>query len=73
MNGLEIRPLTEPIFTMRPSGLTQAGEERLGDGDLADDVDLQLMAKGIERQKLQHATHHDAGIVDESGQCIAAQ
>ena len=75
MNGVEIRPLERTDIHDPAPCLSQAGKEGLGDGDLADDVDLQLFAQGIQRQKLDHASHHDAGVIDEacqslSGKCV---
>ena len=43
----------------------QRREHRLGDGELADDVDLELAAELVERQVLERRGDRDARVVDE--------
>lgn len=41
------------------------GQERLGDGHLAEEVHLELLTPSVERQSLHWATDRDAGVVDQ--------
>ena len=46
-------PPTEPTKTIRPAAAADQRQRRLGDRDLADDVDVELAAQLVERQRLQ--------------------
>ena len=61
-----MRPPIELMKTMRPRAAADRGEQRLGDGDVAGQVDLDLAAEVVDRQRLQRARDGDAGVVDEA-------
>jgi hypothetical protein len=48
--------------------LAQQRQERLGDGELPGDIDLQQPPDLLDRDELQRAEHADAGVVDQPGQ-----
>ncbi len=50
----------------RSAGGAQRGQDGLGDGELADEVDLQLPAEGVDGQVLQRGRHRDAGVVEDA-------
>ena len=58
------------MLTIRPRLSTQAREQRAGDRDGAEDVDLELAPPLICRQQLDGSGNGDAGVVDE--RCDAA-
>ena len=64
--GNALRPPIEPMRTTRPRALPKRGQERLHDGDLADDVHLELAAELVERDELERSRDRDAGVVDEA-------
>lgn len=47
------------------AGGTDLGEQSLGDGDLAKEVDLELAAKVWDGDSLDRAQHSDAGVVHQ--------
>src|SRR5947209_8438577 len=49
-----------------PTGPAQCRQRRLGDGDLADEVDLQLSAPFVDRDELEGSAKGNAGVVDQS-------
>ena len=51
--------------TTRPRAARIIAQQRLGDGDLADHVDLELAAVVVERQRLDRALDGDPGVVDQ--------
>src|SRR5262249_46913036 len=55
-----------------PAADAQRLEQRLGDGDQAEDVDLVLAADPVERDALEGPGDGDAGVVDEPGERAAA-
>ena len=48
------------------AGRADRRQHRLGDGDLGGQVDLDLAAEFLQRQRLQRARDGDAGVVDEA-------
>ena len=57
--------------TIRPRALADRRQHRLGDRDLAGQVDLDLAAEVLDRQRLQRARDGDAGVVDEPVEAAA--
>ena len=55
-----MRPPIELMKTMRPRAWRIWLQHRLGDRDLADQVDLDLAAEVLDRQRLQRAGDRDA-------------
>ena len=51
-----------------PARGAQLRQERLRDGDLADQVDLDLAAEVVDRLVLDRRGDGDAGVVDEAGE-----
>ena len=61
-----MRPPIELMKTIRPRAARIERQHRLGDGDLAGQVDLDLAAEVVDRHRLQRAGQADAGVVDEA-------
>ena len=48
-----------------PARGAQGGQQRLRDGDLAEHVDVELLAQVVRMDQLERAAVADAGVVDE--------
>ena len=71
MNGVATRPPTEVMLRIRPRARAKSREERLGDRHLANQVDLELAAQVVERQRLDRPGDRSAGVVDQRPQSRA--
>ena len=61
-----MRPPIELMKTMRPRAPADQRQHRLGHRDLGGQVDLELAAEVVQRQRLQRPGDGDAGVVDEA-------
>jgi hypothetical protein len=58
---------------VRRALVAQDRQERLGDSDLADDVDLELTTYLVEVDELERPAHGDAGVVHDATQLQVAE
>ena len=72
MNGVAMRPADRGDEDDRAPALADQRQERLGDGDLADQVHLDRVAEVVDRDELDRAAAADAGVVDEPDQPVLA-
>ena len=67
-----MRPPIEARKTIRPSAAADLRQHRLGHRHVGDEVDLELVAEVVERDRLQRAGDGDAGVVDEAVEAAVA-
>ena len=67
-----MRPPIELMKTIRPRGAADRRQHRLGHRDLGGQVDLDLAAEVLDRDRLQRARDRDAGVVDEAVEAAPA-
>ena len=61
------------LGSFHAGGCAEEGGEGLGDDELADDVDLELVGKLRRLDVEEGAGHGDAGIVDQAGEGLAVE
>ena len=65
MKAIATRPPIEETNTIRPRARRKRRQQRLGDGDLTEHVDLELPAQILRRDELERPAEADASVVDE--------
>ena len=66
VDGQDQASADRPDVDDPPVATPDQRQERLDDGQLADEVDLQLLAEVVQRLELERSGPDDAGVVDEA-------